>query len=173
METEKGSEPGVLTLLRLPRWALNPKHGGTVVWLCLRSGSCKSSGVKKHLHESGQEKKQSKKKGARWRRWRRRGGWGGNHGESFQCKLVDILWRTTTLQVRIRSSRILVRAWPRYSPSSALILGLAVCNCEEEEEKVSHNLQLSARVKYENLKAMGLGASGSMVQQHCRKNCQW
>jgi hypothetical protein len=54
-----------------------------------------------------------------------------------------------------------------------LILGLAVCNCEEEEEKVSHNLQLSARVKYENLKAMGFGASGSMVQQHCRKNRQW
>ncbi len=116
----------VPTLLRLPRWALNPKHGGTVVWLCLRSGSCESSGVKKHLHEIGQEKKQSKKKGGRWRRWRRRGGWGGNHGESFQCKLVDVLWRTTTLQVRIRSSRILVRAWPRYSPSFALILGLAI-----------------------------------------------
>lgn len=66
-----------------------------------------------------------------------------------------------------------MRVWPRYSPSSALILGLAVWNCEEEEEKVSRNLQLSARVKYENLKAMGFGASGSMVQQHCRKNRQW
>ncbi len=91
------------------------------------------------------------KKGGRWRRWPRRGVWGGNHGEFFQCKLHDVLWRTTTLQVLIRSSRILVKLGPgthrrllwfcyREWISDIICVSL-FCNCEEDEEKVSHSLK--------------------------------